>query len=290
MVEITSRPLWLDWDVPVQRTPEAPESAITTGVAFAEGLVGATVDFLPFRFLELGVQRGRPVGRIVVRIPGPAGLQLKGSGTGFLIAPDIVMTNHHVLEDAAQARGTVIEFNYETDTEGAEYDPDPWRLDPDSLFVTSPFAELDTTVVAVARRDGVAPGDTYGTIPLRLGRANVAPGEYVNIIQHPDGRRKEVVLHESEVTALWQEGFVHYSSDTLEGSSGAPVFNLAWDLVALHHRGVIERRPDGEPIVENGRYKVTANEGVRLPVIAAFLASNATPADARARIALHIQP
>src|SRR5262249_16458385 len=64
--------------------------------------------------------------------------------------------------------------------------------------------------------------------------------QYVNIIQHPQGRPKQVALRDNQVIDLLDD-FLHYRADTEPGSSGAPVFNDFWELVGLHHSGVPRR-------------------------------------------------
>lgn len=120
-------------------------------------------------------------------------------------------------------------------------------LEPQRFFVTSP--ELDFTVVACS------PAPVEGIEPVRLVSepALVTRNERVNIIQHPMGRQKEIALHNNEVVRV-KDLVVHYHTDTEPGSSGSPVFNNNWDLVALHHAGWQEG--DG-----------AINEGIRSHVI-----------------------
>lgn len=79
----------------------------------------------------------------------------------------------------------------------------------------------------------VYPGAKWGFIPLRS-TVNYAPGQRLNVLQHPRGRRKEVALQSNTVTNIFNN-HVRYSTDTEPGSSGSPVLNNSWDLVALHH-------------------------------------------------------
>ena len=274
-------PMWLadDAEEPV-RTAEPPERIAAIVAAREEGLeavLGTTTDFLPVSFLELGRRRAGAVARVVVRRPTPDGPATLGRGTGVLVAPDVLMTNHHVLPDVEHARVSMVEFGYELDLLGNELPADGWELAPDDLFLTSPYAELDTTLVRVARKTGKAAGEVYGQVQLEREPGKVAVGEPVCLVQHPDGRRKEVVLFQSAVTELFQEGFLHYTSDTLEGSSGSPVFTVTWDLVALHHRGVIEKDAQNRPVSQDGRYVYLANEGIRISAIAAWLDGLAEP-------------
>jgi len=255
-----------------------------------EAAIGPTVDFLPFSFLPMGTRRGRAVARVEVRHREPEGVRTIGTGTGFLIAPFLLMTNHHVLPSVASAKDSLAQFNYELDILGGEVDPDDWQLDPDRLFVTSPFEELDFTVVALKPKGTEEAGTTYGTIPLRADQAKTMRGERVLVIQHPAGRRKEVVLHESKVTEFLEGGFLHYTADTLVGSSGSPVFNDQWDIVALHHRGVIRLDKDGKPIMEGSDFICDANEGIRVSAIVNKLLSPAVPESAQAILKPFLYP
>lgn len=200
--------------------------------------ISGGADFLPASFLYRGADAAASVCR--VNLPG-------GSGTGFLIATsNFIMTNNHVISDADQARDALAEFRFE---EGG--DSLMVNLDPDRFFVTS--KELDFTIVGC---DEPALED-FDPIPLLRNPSTVTRGEKVNIIQHPRGRPKEVALHNNDVLRI-KDKVIWYETDTEPGSSGSPVFNNTWDLVALHHAGWIE----------NG---VTTNEGVRMAAIVSHL-------------------
>ena len=64
---------------------------------------------------------------------------------------------------------------------------------------------------------------------------------------------------------------LHYTADTDGGSSGAPVFNDEWQLVALHH-GAAEDE-SGTPV----------NEGIRVSALVDWLKGEAISPDATAR-------
>lgn len=67
------------------------------------------------RYLDAGAAAARAVGRVNIRDDRgrPAGF-----GTGSLVSPVLLLTNHHVLPDAATARTSVIEFNYQDGVDG----------------------------------------------------------------------------------------------------------------------------------------------------------------------------
>jgi len=86
--------------------------------------------------------------------------------------------------------------------------------------------------------------------------------EFVTVIQHPDGGEKLIAIRENKVVKIGdpkspkKNSFLWYASDTAPGSSGAPVFNDSWQVVAVHHSAVPLNDAD------NGQYK--ANEGIRV--------------------------
>ena len=76
------------------------------------------------------------------------------------------------------------------------------------------------------------PNKDWGTIPLT--EISVAKEDRVIIIQHPSGLDKQIAM---------SHNFVTYSDDSNPGSSGSPVFNETWEVVALHNTGGWLREP-----------------------------------------------
>lgn len=195
-------------------------------------------DFLPASFLVDGASRSDAVCRIVTST---------SLGTGFLIGRSLLMTNNHVLSNKGEADGSIAEFGYE---EGEDITKVP--IEPNRLFITD--KNLDFTIVAC---DGRNISDIE---PIQLLRnpSTVTRNERVNIIQHPKGLPKKVAIHDNKVIRI-KDKVVHYHTDTEPGSSGSPVFNNKWDLVALHHAGWS---------IGDGR---STNEGIRISAIVSHL-------------------
>jgi len=84
------------------------------------------------------------------------------------------------------------------------------------------------------------PGNEWGWLPL-LPR-EIRRGDRVNIVQHPNGQPKQISLQNNFIEYVGGD-IVQYVTSTLPGSSGSPVLNDAWEIVALHHAGGNIREP-----------------------------------------------
>lgn len=167
------------------------------------------------------------VSRSVARIKTPT-----GSATGFLIAPNRFITNNHVFENKEDAKGATLQFNYQLLASGSPAKVDEWRCDPDTFFETD--QSLDYSIVEVKPKNGKQAGDEWGYLNLANG-ATVTVGQRVNIVQHPQGRFKEIAFRDNQVRAVTGK-YIQYLTDTDYGTSGSPVFDDWFNVVALHSR------------------------------------------------------
>ncbi|MEU1185069.1 endonuclease [Streptomyces sp. NPDC005820] len=270
--------LGADWSLAraIERTPSDP--AATAGstlllppdsfgrdVLGLERLIGRN-NLTPVAFLEEGVLAARPVGRITVS--GPGG----GHGTGFLVSPALLMTNHHVLGDPEEAARSEVAFAFQDGVGGGPLVPAVFPLEPQRFFVTD--GTLDFSLVAVAPRGTRGEAlSSFGRLTLSEAQGKVVIGEFVNIVQHPRGEPKQLALRDNQVVDVLDD-FLHYECDTQPGSSGSPVFNDQWEVVALHHSAVPKTDEQGRPLSVDGtvwepdmgeaRLAWKANEGVRI--------------------------
>jgi V8-like Glu-specific endopeptidase len=196
------------------------------------------------------IERGLRVSKCVCRVLTPGGL-----GTGFLIAPDLLMTNRHVIWNPDMAAQTVVEFNYQHDFEGKPLPTCRYKLNAER-FLTNPI--LDYTIVGVLSNLDNPALESWGHAFLNP-HADPVPGEHVIIIQHPNGGLKQIVLTANQVVNLWEHR-LHYTTDTMPGSSGSPVFNDLWQVIAIHHAG-------GELQLNAKGDKRFVNEGVLMSAI-----------------------
>jgi len=225
----------------------------------------------PVNYLENGAIAARAICRITMR---DAQGRHRGYGSGFLIAPGVLITNNHVLPEAGWASLSFAEFDYALDYHGDPMTTQLFRFSPQRLFSTS--VPLDFSVVAVEpmSQGGGTALDSFGILPMIAQVGKVMEGEWLTIIQHPGGDRKAVCVRENRFMKRTDD-VLWYSTDTMGGSSGSPVFNNDWQVVALHHAGVPERDAegriltlDGQPYVDgrdsDERIKWIANAGIRI--------------------------
>jgi endonuclease G len=234
---------------PEQRELRAAYVADNWPDIIPEGNVGVD-DTLWSSFLTRGARCARAVAR-VVWTDRPA--ESNWQGTAFLISDWLALTNQHVLESADAAADAALEFDYEYDEEGGERRARRVALDPARLFMANQRpGELDYAVVAVApAARGAAPGQARGHLPLIPRRGKAQNGEPLNLIHHPGGARKRITVRDSRLLGM-DEHTLHYSGDTLGGSSGAPVFNDQWEVVALHFGGRAKRDAQGRRVLVDG--------------------------------------
>ncbi|MGJ7440620.1 trypsin-like peptidase domain-containing protein [Aquipuribacter sp. MA13-6] len=238
-----------------------------------ERVIGATRDLLSVEFFEMGLLAARCVGLVVTRN--------QPNGTGFLVAPGLMLTNEHVLRTAGEAALSTLELDFEDNRVGERKQTQVFDLDPGRFFYA--HRDLDFALVAVRgeSRTG-AQLDGYSVLPLIGEEGKVRIGEAVNVVQHPSGRVKQVAIRNNRLVDLPEgEGmsaFFHYEADTEKGSSGSPVFNDFWEVVALHHSAVPATDDQGRLVGADGRplgaadssqYVWVANEGIRVSRIVA---------------------
>ena len=235
----------------------AAESTDEERLGGPERIYGSTIDFVDVSFFDVGRARSRAVARVASRTGAAI-------GSGFMISEDLFLTNNHVMGSGQDASRMMLEFDYEVRPDGSRAPVTRFELDPSKMFLTDETNDLDFTVVAVGRRIGGTKNlDQFGWCGLSGANDKHALGEVANIIQHPDGRYKEVVLRENRLISRMST-VLHYVADTEPGSSGSPIFNNEWLVIALHHWGSPwrQRVDDAGKVIPR-----EVNEGIRTSAI-----------------------
>lgn len=243
-----------------------------------ERIIGEHNDLRPIAWLAAAITAADAVAKINFEDDNGE----LATATGFMISPRLMMTNHHVFQTAAQAgaRSSFLTFRDQSGIDNRPADREVINLDPATFFTSN--KALDYAVFAVAdTADGQAPGTKYGYLPLIKAPSKSLPGTPLNIIQHPDGRPKEIAFRNNLMTDVESTQIAVYLTDTEPGSSGSPVLNDDFDVVALHHAGYDLRDENGnkidlngDPVTENHPESLRcwiANEGIRISAIVAHL-------------------
>lgn len=75
-----------------------------------------------------------------------------GSATGFMISPELLLTNWHVFKTRDMAEKSIAEFDYTYDARGEPAPSYRFRLEPQRFFISD--SELDFALVAVKTEKG----------------------------------------------------------------------------------------------------------------------------------------
>ena len=207
-------------------------------------IVAGQPTFVDISFLAVGLARARGVCRLVTGFPGNAG----GSGTAFRVGHRYLLTNHHVLfnwdDNSRKAMSVQAWFNYETDETGRLRPMRQIDCDPDSIV-----GERDEDWALIATSTPIP--DEFPILPLTGARVP-RPDDRVNIIQHPQGQPKKIAFQHNLIRHVdqWK---IQYWTDTDRGSSGSPVFDEDWAVVALHHYSVEAPKSDRIGVRNQGR-------------------------------------
>jgi len=210
--------------------------------------------------------------RITHPLPGSG---LPYGGTGFLVGPDVVMTNYHVMKHVikgqVQSSDVEVLFDYKEDMDGNEVNRgNKHGLAGSWLVDNSPYTQTDLEALpevpdtapdvldhALIRLDepvgcrpvptnvpgkdasGTAQGDRpRGWIEVPEKTRILALSSPLLVLQHPKQGMMKLAWSPDSVIAVNGSGTrVRHRTATLGGSSGSPCFDADFNLVALHHAG-----------------------------------------------------
>jgi endonuclease G, mitochondrial len=262
-------------DVLAQKTAGQPVIPIPQQLPEVKEVVVLEDDIMPFSFLLAGNRAGKSVAHLVVPqlrngVPSmtDTGVPVLYRGTGWLRTPERIITNHHVIKAREQtepqpsnadlklqSERTKVRFDFDAD--GAEGEV----VNVEALEAYNP--DLDYAVLRLVK--------PVGRTPLACAKTLFTKGDgyrAVNIIQHPDGGYKQIAIRNNLVTATSATD-VRYFTDTRRGSSGSPVFDDQWQVVALHRGSTMVTG-----VQFQGKSVAYVNVGTQIAAIHADLKAN----------------
>jgi hypothetical protein len=226
---------------------------------------------LSARALQIDPARFRAaLGRLegqVCRVEVKTDTGVRPLGTGFLVGPDLCLTNFHVVSDlyAGKVRPgrLALRFDYKVGADGSEpiagtvvrlasaysagYSPHAAFEADNSLPWTVPSpSELDFALLRTEGTPGARPigqhpepgAEARGWVQSPAGPPR--PDDDILVLQHLMGRPMRLAF--GRVSGSNANGTrIHHTADTDEGSSGSPCFTLDLQLVAVHQAGDAER-------------------------------------------------
>jgi hypothetical protein len=217
--------------------------------------------YRPFRWYRTGLARASRVAKICDRFG-------RGHGTGFVVPGDalhpslvgrwVLVTNAHVLsDDPTEQGGMPAALSRGAARVSFEAGPVPTaELGVERILFTSPRNRLDFTLATLSSDPPVSEN-----LPFAQGLPRLDSNQRVYVIGHPRGGGLSFSLDDN-LLLDHESPRVHYRAPTEGGSSGSPVFNASWELIALHHAGSeTMARLNGQP----GTYP--ANEGIAIQSI-----------------------
>ncbi|CEJ14764.1 Exfoliative toxin A precursor [bacterium YEK0313] len=188
----------------------------------------------------------------------------RAEGTGFLVGPNLVLTNHHVLllaealvgGDKALRKPVSCRFDVDRRDDGSISPGKPvavraclafspasaWEYGVPGAADEPTLDELDYALLeleAPVSEDMTAFGQRRGWIGLPA-RQPVIARERVYVVQHPAGEPAAINAQGEGVLGFLSNGLKNrliYSPVAMPGSSGSPCFNDSWELIAMHNWG-----------------------------------------------------
>lgn len=238
------------------------------------GAFEAMVTDLGFASFGAWLDQANAIRRQVCRIEVPTGV-----GTGFLVGADLVLTNYHVIESARTERPSSLVLRFDltaTASAGSVRElASDWLVDESPYSPTDleprpvPAATETQLDYAILRTrtpvgDDEVDGAARGWQTLRSDAASGKIGAPLLIVQHPEGEHLRLAVDTNAVVSVGPTR-IRYRTNTKPGSSGSPCFDMAWNLLALHHSGHVSFRPawnEGIPIsaIARAARQITSRE------------------------------
>lgn len=172
-------------------------------------------------------------------------------GTGFLVSPDVILTNYHVIE-GKQLDSLQVRFDHKvladqsTIQSGTVYpvrkciEKSPYSLVDTQMPKPSlpTLQELDYALLQVGGSPGEQQlaGRVRGWIALPDQDHSFTTDSLVVIVQHPSQQPMKVAF-DSLIDINENRTRITYKTNTEPGSSGSPCFDETWKLIAIHHSG-----------------------------------------------------
>lgn len=225
-------------------------------------------DFPDSEEIGLRLERAREVVERVIPSAGRIDVRnhrLSWVGSGWMVAPGVVVTNRHVAEEFARRQDDALVFRQSfggrtvratLDWRREHLEPDESRFTVEEVLWIEPESSVDVALLRIREvgDDDQAPPPVIDLLtPDALDAAGV--GRWIAVIGYPaydsrngaedqqrifDGIYNVKRLAAGQVTALVGEDLLHHDATTLNGNSGSVVVDLETGKAAALHFGGFE--------------------------------------------------
>lgn len=199
-------------------------------------------------FVKRASRVSKNIGRIILE--GQSGM-----GTGFILKNKYLLTNNHILNSYEAADKATFHVDFFIDENENFNKGKKLEIKPKILFHTS--VEYNLTLVSL--NDNIE--HTFNS--LFISNGELVKDEDVNIIHHPQGEPMQISIREGKLIEF-SKSHLLYTSPTLPGSSGAPLFNDYWELIGIHESGKNLRLKDKTD-------NINFNGGIRINLIKSWI-------------------
>jgi endonuclease G, mitochondrial len=242
------------------------------------------IELLPINYLEIGYLKSKSVGRLRYF---DLNVNRTAMASAFLISPDLVLTNHHVFTAKDSFQNALIDFDYAYNIQGAEATKIVFEIDTEKFFYTN--KDLDFTIAGIKTKDitNIHDINERGFLVLNPVIGKIGTGDSATIIQFPEGGYQQIALRENKILDIERQEALIYQTDTAPGTSGSPVFNDQWQVIALHSAGVAKKDTQGNYIdkdnkiipvvngtIDSSRIEWVSNTGIRISSLVNSIAAD----------------
>lgn len=198
-----------------------------------------------FQNVREWLEKLKDLSHIVCRIePQPRKEGLGGYGTGFLVGPNVVMTNDHVASgfwgSADRASRVRIRFDCIYTPDGKSAEGTEHRLASQFEIIRGAGSQLDFALLKLDDRSGppsedIIDGKRRGfVVPVAH---TFEDSEPLLILQHPQAEPMKLAFGSLSAKSKWRAEHIDYLVNTDGGSSGSPCLTSKLEVAAIHNQG-----------------------------------------------------
>lgn len=194
-----------------------------------------------FNFVERALETAKSVARFKVPRIFDGQYRYEGDdmfGTGWLIAPGVLITNHHVIAARERSESPANPEDFQQQAEGVTVWFDYFRergsyLECQGAELLWKNRDLDYAIIRLKEAEKV---DNRKPLPIIEQSPKLQRGDRLNIVQHSRGGPMIYAIRNNFYVGIGAtQNFLRYLTDTEGGASGSPILNDHWKVVGLHH-------------------------------------------------------